>query len=198
MKHPNSLKILITAFVAVISSAVTSPTFADTESTTWFGEEADGQWLAGIKFGVTENNRNGYNSASGATLVVGYQFSSPIGEGGTASVELELGSSETATIGAGNDFGTDGVWSTDTTAIYLTYRSPGTIYFKGKAGILDSNINSEFPLGSVESNDTNFSYGLGVGYRMGGERDVNIEAEWIGTSGDHDLNKFNVGAHLNF
>ncbi len=196
MKHSNTIKPLLVASLLALS--ISSPSIADTQSTTWFGEEADGQWLAGIKFGVTENNAAGYNSASTGTVVVGYQFSRPIGEGGTASIEVELGTSETSNIGIGNEFGATGKWKTDTTALFFTYRSPGTVYFKGKAGILDSNINSKFPLGSVESNDANFAFGVGVGLRVGGERDVSVEAEWVGTSGDHDLNQFNLGAHMAF
>jgi len=113
MKHTKQRTSLLSAAIIAVCASISLPSFADTESTTWFGEESDGTWLAGIKFGVTENNAPGYDSASTATLVVGYQFSRPVGEGGTASVELELAASEDARIGPGNDFGVNGDWDGD-------------------------------------------------------------------------------------
>lgn len=183
---------------ALASLLLATTSHADNYQTTWFGEEANGQWLAGIKVGRSEPNYAGYNSVDTATVVVGYQFARPIGEGGTASVEFEMSTSNDDELGRNNDYDLNGHWDTQTKAAFMTYRSPGTVYWKGKVGVMNSNIRTALPLGVVEASDTNFAYGVGLGYRAGRYRDINIEGEWVGTSGDADIGMLNVGVHANF
>lgn len=164
--------------------------------TTWFGETADGQWLAGIKLGSVTNDNPRFDDATNATLVLGYQFSRIIGDRGTASVEFEIGDS----ISDGDLRTTaNGEWGVQTLGVYLTYRSPGTIYFKGKLGVQDTDVQTRNS-GSInlDRSDANFAYGAGLGIVLGRDQNINLEVEWVGVSGDNDLNFFNIGGHYRF
>ncbi len=176
--------------------AASSLSIADPQ-TTWFGEVADGQWLAGIKLGAIVPDFDGYDDAATiAAVVVGYQFSRPIGDRGSASIELELGTSDTANI-TNSGFEGSGDYDIHTAGLFFNYRSPGTVYFKGKVGVLDSNIDSRFDSGkNVKSNDASFALGLGLGVHVG--KRTTIEGEWVSTSGDNDINYYNLGANIAF
>ena len=197
-KRTGFLKAL--ACTALIAS---SASYADSQ-TTWFGEVADGQWLAGIKLGIAEadlasNNADTYDSTQMVTLVLGYQFSRPIGNGGTSSVEVEFGTSNDGDIDRGVVKGF-GEWDMHTSALFFNYRSPGTIYFKAKLGAIDSNIDSRFRgRTTAKSDDASLAGGLGLGIRLGGNAsNVNIEGEWVTASGDNDVNFFNIGGIVEF
>ena len=169
---------------------------ADSE-TTWFGEVADGQWLAGIKVGAIVPDFDGYDDAATvAAVVVGYQFARPIGDRGTASIELELGTSDTANI-TNSELGGSGDYDIHTAGLFFNYRSPGTVYFKGKLGIFDTNIDSRFDSGqNVKSNDASFALGLGFGVHV--TESAMIEGEWVSSMGDNDINYYNLGANFLF
>jgi len=60
----------------------------------------------------------------------------------------------------------------DTGAVYLTYRSPGFVYFKGRAGYLG--WDADFSLnGKDDGNST--SYGLGLGFSL---KVIKLELEY--------------------
>ncbi len=196
---PSLTKFGITLLIAAGTSLGSLTASADT-GTTWFGEPAIGQWMAGIKIGNTEVDIPGYDKGSNAALMLGYQFARPIGAGGQSSIEFELGQSSDADIDFSSDRGIRGDWNSDTLAAYFAYRSAGTIYFKGKLGALHSSINSDFNLvrADAKSTETNFAYGLGLGYQIPGSETVQIEAEWVNSSGDHDLNMLTLGINFLF
>ena len=186
---------------AACASLLLSPlSFAD-EPVTWFGDTADGEWLAGIKLGVAQPDLSGYDNATMGTLVVGYQFARPIGDRGTSSVEMEVGFSNTPDIQVN---GVNGAAEYDlhTFGVFFNYRSPGTVYFKGKLGVVDSNIDTRYPDGSKareKLNDTAIAFGLGAGVRLGGsDGRTTIEAEWVSASGDNDINYYNLGGTIEF
>lgn len=164
--------------------------------TTWFGETADGNWMAGLKFGAAELDIEDYNRAKTTALVIGYQFSRPIGDNGSASIELEIANSDDAKI---DSPAVQGEWNINTEALYMNYRSPGTVYFKSKVGVLHNEITQKFAFGEVASDDVSFALGFGGGVRLGSEDNrVNIEAEWVSSSGDHDVNYFSLGGVIEF
>ncbi|MEE9447986.1 MAG: outer membrane beta-barrel protein [Arenicellales bacterium] len=181
--------------LALLASPLSYAESTNTEQTTWFGEVADGQWLAGLKLGAAEPSTPGYSTAQTTTLVVGYQFSRPVGDSGSSSIELEFTTSNDADI----EGGVGGDWDMHSTGLYFNYRTPGTVYFKGKLGILDSNVHTRFPTRDFQSHDANMAFGLGLGVRMGSpETPVNIEAEWISSAGDHDINHFSISGLMEF
>jgi hypothetical protein len=167
--------------------------------TTWFGEVADGEWLAGIKLGAVAPDIPGFDTAPIASLVIGYQFARPIGDRGTASIELEIGTSQDADINESGIYG-PGNYDVHTAGLFMNYRTAGTVYFKGKVGVLDSNIDARYDSGqNIKFNDAAFALGLGLGVRLGGEdaRTV-LEGEWVTASGDNDINYFHLGANIEF
>ena len=87
-----------------------------------------------------------------------------------------------------------------TFGVFFNYRSPGTVYFKGKLGLLDSNIDTRYDSGEkVKSNDAALALGLGFGVRLGGnDGRTTLEGEWVTTSGDNDINFYNLGANIEF
>ena len=205
MLKQNPGKAQRTSFIkalACMTLLLSTSSYADSQ-TTWFGEVADGQWLAGIKLGVAEADLSSiegadYDSSEMVTLVFGYQFSRPVGDNGTASIEIELGSTEDADIGRGNGVNGVGEWDMHTTAVFFNYRSPGTVYFKGKLGVIDSNIDSRFGNRTIKSDDASLAGGIGLGMRLAGSNNINIEGEWVTASGDNDINYFNIGGLIEF
>jgi hypothetical protein len=178
--------------------AVSSVSFADSH-TTWFGESADGEWLAGFKLGGVATDIGGHDDAFAGTIVLGYQFSRPAGDRGRSSIEFEFSSSDDADISPSGIRGI-GEYDMHTFGVFFNYRSPGTVYFKGKLGVLDSNIDSRFDSGTnIKSNDAAFALGLGFGVRLGGnDGRTSLEVEWVSSSGDNDLNMYNLGLIVEF
>ena len=173
-------------------------THADSQ-TTWFGEVADGEWLAGIKVGAIDPDIPGYDETPMGTVVLGYQFSRPVGDRGSSSIELELGFSGSEDLGIDSTVG-GGEYDVQAAGVYFNYRSPGTVYFKGKIGILDTNIDTQLINGQeFKNNDAALAFGLGAGLRLGGDDGrATLEAEWVSSTGDIDLNMYNFGANIEF
>ena len=183
------------AILACCMLTASSISVADSE-TTWFGEVADGEWLAGIKLGAAYPDISGYDAAPMATVMVGYQFSRPAGDRGRSSVEFEIATTGDADIDA-TGFRGPGEYDMHTFGIFFNYRSPGTVYFKGKLGLLDTNIDTRYDTGETsKSNDAGVALGLGFGVRLG--KNTLLEADWMTTSGDNDINFYNLGANFEF
>ena len=186
--------------LGLLSLGLTVGVAAQADSqTTWFGEVADGEWLAGIKLGAVDPDIPGCDETPMGTLVLGYQFSRPIGDRGSSSIELELGFSGSENLGIDSQFG-DGEYDVQAAGVYFNYRSPGTVYFKGKLGILDTNIDTKLISGTeFKNNDASLAFGLGAGVRLGGDDGrATLEAEWVSSAGDIDINMYNLGANIEF
>jgi len=170
----------------------------DKDQVTWFGEVAEGQWLAGVKIGAVKPDNEGFQDTTSGALVFGYQFARPVGDRGSSSIELELGTSTWGDVRAGGT--TYGEWDIHSIGVFFNYRSPGTVYFKGKLGVLSTKIHSKSNNGSVtDFDDTGLAFGLGAGYRLGGnDGNTSIEAEWVSVAGDTDINYYNLGANFEF
>ncbi|MEA3292047.1 MAG: outer membrane beta-barrel protein [Pseudomonadota bacterium] len=166
---------------------------------TWFGESADGRWLVGLKGGQVQTDTRGYDDTDNWGLTLGYEFSRPIDGTGSASIEFDyLNTTGSGDIKSSSEFGLDGEWDMDAYGLYFAYRTPGTVFFKGKLGLLNSKIRSDFGTANRSDSDTNFAYGAGLGVRLGMEENINIELDWVGNSGDNDLSFINLGVMLLF
>lgn len=179
------------AMLALLSSNVS---FADeARSGTFFGKEANGKWIIGVKATKVENDgavREVNTDDSDATgIVLGYEFARPVGDSGSSSVELEILGIDDADVGNGSL----GQWSGDIVNLFFTYRSPGTIYWKGKIGLSYTSL--DYTLFS-EQNDTSLALGLGLGYRV--EDYGVIELEYSKDSGDNDIGLLGLNALLRF
>ena len=183
-------------FLAAASLMAMSWSASAQEGTTWFGDSADGQWLAGIKYGSMTNDDPGFQDADAYTLVLGYQFARPVGMNGSSSVEFEFTDTDEADINNGIS---NGAWDATTIAAYITYRTPGTVYFKAKLGLLHSDVKVEINEVDIsDGSDVAFGYGAGLGLRLGAEQNINLELEWVGASGEQDLSHITIGGHYLF
>ncbi|GJL80463.1 MAG: hypothetical protein DHS20C01_00970 [marine bacterium B5-7] len=190
MTHAGWIKCTVaSAALALVTGTASADDF------TWFGESADGKWLTGLKLESIDNSRTGYRDASNLGLLFGYEFSRPIGLDGTSSFEFEYsGSIDDGTISDSSFFGVGGEWDVENIGLYFTYRTPGNVYFKGKLGVLHSDIETRLNNGvSGVEKDTSFSFGAGLGLKLGIDDNFRLEAELVGSSGDNDINTISIG-----
>lgn len=172
---------------------------APASAATWFGETADGRWLVGIKGGQIQTDTRGYDDTNNWGLTLGYEFARPVDGRGSASIEFDyLNNTGSGDIKSSSDYGLDGTWDMDAYALYFAYRTPGTVFFKGKLGLMDSKVKSDFGTASRSDSDTSFAFGAGFGVRLGMEDNINIELDWVGNNGDNDLGFINLGVLLLF
>ncbi len=73
-----------------------------------------------------------------------------------------------------------------TLAAYAVYRSPGSVYFKGRAGVLNEKIGS--------MSDTGLSAGVGIGFKAGDSAAFEIEATVI----EQDVNFISASLNIGF
>jgi opacity protein-like surface antigen len=154
-------------------------------------EQNTGFYL-GIKGGnfmvdVSEPNFD-YDDATSMGLLAGYDF------GSNVSAEFEYNSSNDADVRYfGSKFGTLKV---NTFAGYMAYRlKPNTsngFYVKAKAGILSEDVKVTHNKGTISTNDTGLSLGVGAGFNITDK--VALEAEY--TLIEQDVNYLSAG--LNF
>ena len=139
-------------------------------------DAADEKWYAGAKGGfmlidnldvgipgVTVDADNGLNGG----LFVGYQW----GLGGAGSIAAEgefttaLSAGDMTVTGPGGSI--TGEWEVQTLAIYTAYRSAGDLYFKGKIGFLDEDVDVTLAGTTANASESGMSLGIGAGWNMG-------------------------------
>ena len=109
---------------------ITTWTYGVSARESTYGENNRGKWIIGGKVANLDTNQAGVNDAEAAGVVLGYEFAQPIGEDGTASVELEYLRGDETLISIEDPFQRE--YSTDVVNLFFTYRSGGQIYFKLK------------------------------------------------------------------
>ncbi len=172
---------------------------AAAEEFTWFGEKAQGQWMAGLKAGVANHGATGFDDATAYGLMLGYQFARPVAYEGKSAIEFEFLTTDEGDIDA-EDAGVSGEWESDIISVFFAYRTAGNIFFKGKLGgtYNDTSANA----GGIDSDgdSVGLGYGAGFGLRFGNEeRDTAlIELEFSGNTGDEDIGLFTLGGSLLF
>lgn len=172
----------------LLTLSLTAPAFGDEEGT-FFGQDATGKWIVGIKGGVIESDTEGFGDATNAGVVLGYRFSRPIGGiGGSSSIEFEF----TTSVDDGDVSGTGTTWDVNTYALFFTYSTPGTVYFKGKLGGMATDVSSSNSF--VDNDASGFAYGVGFGVKVG--QKGKIELEYTGVTGDNNLNFWSIGGLL--
>ncbi len=168
---------------------------ANAEEFTWFGQSATGNWLAGIKGSSVQNSRQGYKDAMNVGLLFGYQFSRPLGIGGTSAIEFEYSDSfDSGDVSDDSLFGVGGEWDVETMGVNFTYRTVGNVYFLAKLGGTRTDVRTE-PNGSprLKETDTSFSYGAGLGLKLGQTGNFSLELEFVGVNSDTDLSFISLG-----
>ena len=138
--------------------------------TTWFGDgQAAGSFEIGVKTGKLLHDSKDVDSAKANTIVLGYTFARPMIGNGSVSVEFETTNTyDKGTFGSDSFMGTTGKWKDKTNALYLSYRTGGTVYFKGKAGVTDGDITyTPDPAGIPVYKKSRSEVSAGVGYCFG-------------------------------
>ena len=158
-----------------------------------YGNGYTGQPYVGVKVGQFMVDDDNLDNATAYGVYGGYNFDSNFG------VELEyVGSSDTDV----DTNGVDGEYDLKTYGAYGTYRYafPNTgLYAKGKLGIAktkaDLSVRDNFGnSANVSDSDTGVAGGIGLGYMV--TPNMNVEAEYALIDSDADL--LTVGAHLKF
>lgn len=141
---------------------------------------ANSAMAAGITFGAKSGpmqlDTDGVEDPINAGVAVGYEFGIVLGDIG---LEGEF----TTTVKEG-ELGIQRL-KLDTAGAYVTYRSPGFIYLKGRAGYVgwDADFNQ-----NGTDDDTGASYGAGLGFNL---KIVKFELEY--TKIDDDIDFISLG-----
>lgn len=164
---------------------------------TWFGETADGRWLVGVRALSISNSAEDFRDTDNLGVVLGYEFSRPMGYNGKSTIEFEgTTTNNEGEIGPASALGIPGVWDVDTYALHFAYKTPGTVYFKAKMGAIQSKITTNTGGLVTELDDVGLSFGAGLGVNAG--KHVQIEAEFAGATGDNDISSLSLGATVLF
>lgn len=150
---------------------------------------AESPWYAGIKAGTMSVDVSAYEDATSMGLILGYRLSD--NSSGSLAVEGEYtnSSSENITV-----LGISGKWDVDTLAVYLAYRTGGDLYFKGKIGYLNEDVNVNIAGASISGSDSGASYGIGGGWKFGKTNAVELEYTIIET----DVDFISLGVNFGF
>lgn len=185
MQKPFALIATVLAALAFSQSVL-----AEDNDGPFFGHQAKGKWLIGIKAAKIDNNQQDIKDADGIGIVLGYEFARPIGSGGSSTVELEY------IDGDKTDLAGLGIYDANALNLFFTYRSPGTLYFKAKAGLSYTDIEVITPGLSNTFEDVALALGVGLGVHIS---DYGVlELEYSTDSGDGDLGIIGVNALLEF
>jgi hypothetical protein len=156
----------------------------------FFGEKATGKWIVGVKVGKIDDNVKDIKDADALGIVLGYEFDSPIEDSGSSTFELEYVSGDATNLQG------IGEYNADIISGFFTYRSAGTLYFKVKAGLSYTEIETNTPLSRDTYEDVSLAAGIGLGYHVG---DYGVlELEYSQDSSDTDLGILALNALLEF
>ena len=177
-------------YLVLLAISVSNTSHAAGSDGRFFGKEAKGKWLIGVKAAKIDNNLEDLEDADGLGIILGYEFDKPIGNDGTSTVELEYVQADDTSL-----FGV-GTYDADILNLFFTYRSAGTLYYKAKGGLTYTDIRIDSP-GLVNSfEDVSFAFGIGLGYHIG---DIGVvELEYSLDTGNTDLGMIGVNALLEF
>lgn len=183
--------IVLVASLLLASLGMTSTSLAADRGGPFFGKEAPGKWIIGVKAGKIDPNIPSVSNADTVGLVLGYEFARAIGGNGSSTFELELLS------GDESGFNSSYLYEADVVNAFFTYRGPGDLYLKLKAGLSYADIVFNSLLDpTVEFDDVSVAGGIGIGYRVGDYGVIELEAQT--DSGRSDLAIYSVNALLEF
>ena len=179
---------LVAAIVLLGSSQLA---MAEPNDGTFFGKEAKGKWIIGVKGAKIDTNSEFVDDADATGIVLGYEFDRVIGtRGGSSTVELEyITGDETTLDGAGT-------YEADMLNLFFTYRTAGDLYFKAKAGVSYSELSINAVAFDTTFDEVSLAAGVGLGYHIG--EYGSIEIEYVDDTSDNDLGLLGLNALLEF
>lgn len=132
--------------------------------------QADDGILLGVKAGVVDIESPGYDSITTASFLIGYEFIDLLAA--DFAIEAEVTQSISAADGPGGEFDYTGL------GLFAALRSAGPIYVTGRVGVVNARVDQA----SGDTDETNFAWGLGVGFSTG----VRWELEWTNFEFNND------------
>lgn len=190
-KTKAALKKIVLLSSLLGSALVFNQAIAADNTGPFFGNEAKGKWIIGVKGAKIDNNVEDIKDADAVGLVLGYEFDKPIGNlGGSSTFELEYVTGDTTNLrGIGN-------YEVNVLNAFFTYRSAGKLYYKLKAGLSYTDILVTTPAFDNSFEDVSLAGGLGLGYRVG-DYGV-VELEYSADTGDAEVGVLGLNALLEF
>jgi hypothetical protein len=151
--------------------------------------QAEG-WYLGASVGVMDNDVAGFDDATNAGVLAGYDvYTKDIF---AVSIEGEL----TTTVSDGDVSvnGIKGDWDVDTQAAYVAARLGKRLYMKVRYGVLREDVSVKAAGFSESESDTGGSWGAALGWMMTPQWGVQVD----GTLIESDLNYWNAGLKYHF
>lgn len=151
---------------------------------------AAGGLYLGPSVGIMDVNVSGFDEATNAGFLLGYDFFNK--ELFHVSAEAEL----TTTVSDGDlkVAGQKGNWDIDTRGVFLAARVGETLYIKVRYGAVWSDISAKAAGFSVSNSDSSISWGGALGWNFNQQWAVQAD----GTRIDSDINYWNLGVNYRF
>jgi hypothetical protein len=139
----------------------------------------------GLTAGKMMVDLDGLDDANSTGILMGYRFTDELAvEGG-----FTKSSSANFTVQ-----GVSGTWDVDVFAVYMAYRTPGDVYFKGKIGVLNEDVSVSSGSVSLAGSDTGGSLGVGGGVKFGKTGALELEYTLI----EENINFLSLGVNFRF
>ena len=182
---------IIVSCLVLVGLTVSSAQAQMDNSGPFFGKQAKGKWIIGVKAAKIDNNVEDLEDADAIGVVVGYEFDRAISTfGGSSTVELEYIDGDSTNLAG------VGTYDPDILNLFFSYRSAGELYYKLKLGLSYSDIEITTPGLTDGNEDVALAGGIGLGYRIGDYGTV--EVEYSLDSGENDLGILGLNALLEF
>ena len=151
---------------------------------------AAGGWYLGPSAGIMNAGVSGFDDATNAGFLLGYEFFNL--EQFHVSAETEF----TTTISDGDVKlgGQKGDWDIDTRSVYVAARVGDTWYMKVRFGAAWSDVSAKAGGVSASNSDTSISWGGALGWNF--DQHWAIQAD--GVMVDPDVNYWNLGVNYRF
>lgn len=151
---------------------------------------AAGGFYLGGTVGLMDSDRNGFDDATNAGVLAGWEFFSK-------DVLYVLAETEfTATVSDGDlqHQGEKGDWDLDTRAVYLGSRLGDRAYIKVRFGYSWTDVSTDFAGSSRSDSDTSLSWGGALGWNFTRHWGIQVD----GTMVDSDVDYWNLGLLYRF
>ena len=149
----------------------------------------DSPWYVGIQAGQFSVDLSEFDSTNGVGVMLGYKVNNLVSIEGALTTTGEDGDVTVQGVqGVGN-------WDLTTTAVYAAIRSSGNLYFKGKVGYLYEKVTASISgLFYTSDSQSDFSYGVGAGWRIGDGLGLELEYTII----EEDIDFISLGVNFGF
>jgi len=143
----------------------------------------------GLTAGKMMVDLDGLDDANSTGILMGYRFTDEL------AVEGGFTKSSSADITAP---GANGTWDIDTITVFMAYRTPGDVYFKGKIGVINRDISYSTSNGVLTTSDAGSESGgsLGVGGGVKFSKTGALELEYSLVDGH--VNYLSLGVNFRF